>query len=369
MNRLLTTAALLLFIAPALAQAAGARVTVQQSAALAGEPFELRIEDTWPNACVPDLEAVRVVGQQIWVIARDTSEGSFCGQAMSSYRIDTGRLPGPQARLQEPGVQRIHFVIRSNTGLRLRGFELASMGADLPPAPALESGYWWADPGVKNEFAGRGIGINLERQGSILSGVLFGYDGAGDPDWSLGSGSVGEHFTRLGLSRLSQGAGPYAPYREPRELQTLGAMLIEPASPSRARLWLVYLEAITGDLSLREIEIVRFGFANSPANAWAGDWLLAPPADAAGEVAARQFAFVSLRSGRGEFTLLDASGDASLTCAMSGAGADRIPDLCSLQLKDAEGLSAYSFDRIGLRRMEGTDAAGRRIRMVLLGAD
>jgi hypothetical protein len=199
--------------------------------------------------------------------------------------------------------------------------------------------------------------------------VLYGYDEAGDPDWSLGSGSVGAQFSRLGLSRLSSGAGPHARYREPRELQSLGAMLIQPLSPSRARLWLAYLESTTGDLSLREIEIVRFGFASSPASAWAGEWLLAPAANAGGEVEARQFAFVALQGGRGEFTLLDASGEITLTCAMGGARSDRIPELCSLRLLQGEDLREYSFDRIGLRRMEGVDAEGRPVRMLLLGAD
>ena len=146
-------------------------------------------------------------------------------------------------------------------------------------------------------------------------------------------------------------------------------MLIQPLSPSRARLWLAYLEPTTGDLSLREIEIVRFGFASSPASAWAGEWLLAPAANAGGEVEARQFTFVALQGGRGEFTLLDATGEIALTCAMGGARSDRIPELCSLRLLQGEDLREYSFDRIGLRRMEGVDAESRPVRMLLLGAD
>jgi hypothetical protein len=351
-------------LAPALGQAAGARISVEQSAERVGEAFTVRVEDSWPNACVPELEAVEVDGPQIWVIARDTSEARFCGNAVSDYSLDTGQLGA--ARLGAAGVQQIHYVVRSSAGVRLRGFELAAMAGTNDPAPALESGYWWADPGLANAFAGRGIGINIERQGGILSAVLYGYDEAGDPDWSLGSGSVGAQFSRLGLSRLSSGAGPHARYREPRELQSLGAMLIQPLSPSRARLWLAYLESTTGDLSLREIEIVRFGFASSPASAWAGEWLLAPAANAGGEVEARQFA---LQGGRGEFTLLDASGEITLTCAMGGARSDRIPELCSLRLLQGEDLREYSFDRIGLRRMEGVDAEGRPVRMLLLGAD
>jgi hypothetical protein len=358
---------ILLMLAPALGQAAGARISVEQAAERVGEAFSVRVDDSWPNACVPELETVEVDGLQIWVIARDTSEARFCGNAASDYSLDTGHLGA--ARLKTAGVHQIHYVVRSSTGLRLRGFELAAMAGADAPAPALESGYWWADPGLPNEFAGRGIGINIERQGGILSAVLFGYDEAGDPDWSLGSGSVGAQFSRLGLSRLSEGAGPHARYREPRELQSLGAMLIQPLSPSRARLWLAYLEPTTGDLSLREIEIVRFGFASSPASAWAGEWLLAPAANAGGEVEARQFTFVALQGGRGEFTLLDATGEIALTCAMGGARSDRIPELCSLRLVQGEDLREYSFDRIGLRRMEGVDAEGRPVRMLLLGAD
>lgn len=367
MLRLLTLLSVLLI--PVLGHAAGAEIHLEQNASKPGEIFHLRIQDHWPNACVPEIETVEIEGPQVWVIARDTSEGKICGQSGRGYGIDTRWLGNGGTRLAESGVQRIHYVVRSRTGVRQRGFELIAMGEAMAPAAALESGYWWADPAVPNAFAGRGIGINLERQGDIQSGVLFGFDGNGDPDWSLGSGSVGPHFTRMGFSRLSQGAGPYALYREPRELQTLGAMLIEPASPTRARLWLVYVETTTNDLSLREIEIVRFGFAASPASAWAGEWLLAPSADESGWAHARQFSLVAVQGGPSEFTLLDANGTIALSCTMVGGSTDRIPDLCNLTMPDEAGNAEYSFDRIGLRRMQGTDSEGRGVRLILLGTD
>lgn len=363
--------ALLLSLAlPASAFAAGARIQPLRVAEAPGEGFDLRIDDTWPNACTPQLEAIEVAGLEVWVAARDQSEGRFCGQSPTPYSLDTRLLADAREGLEATGLQRVHFVVRSTAGLRLRGFELIAMGGELSLAPELESGYWWADPATDSPWAGRGIGLNLERQGGTLSGVLYGYDAAGRPEWSIGAGVIGPHFTHLGLSRLSDGSGPAQPFREPRSVQSIGSMLLEPASPSRARLWLAYQEPQTGDLSLRQIEVVRFGFDASPARAWStGEWMLLPPADGQGRSAARQLAFSEIEIDASGFILLDPKQGAALACRVNGTNAERIPDLCELSIVSGNETLAHSFDRIELRRMRGTDAEGRSVRLIHLDAN
>lgn len=363
-------ALLLSLMLPTLASAAGAQMTMLAGAAEPGDRFDLRIDDTWPNTCVPELEAIEVSGLEVWVIARDASEGEVCGQALTSYSLDTRLLTGQREGIELVGVQRMHYLVKSASSLRLRGFDLVAMGEDLGTAPEPESGYWWADPAATNPWAGRGIGLNLERQGATLSGVLFGYDASGEPEWSLGAGNIGPHFSRLSLSRLSDGAGPAQPYREPQALQPLGALLLEPTSPSRARLWLAYQDPETADLSLRQIELVRFGFDASPARVWStGEWLLLPPADDSGRSTARQLALSVVEVSANGFTLMDPELGAALVCRMGSANAERVPERCELNLVLDDGATAHSFDQIGLRRMQGTDPEGRRVRLIHLDAN
>lgn len=367
MTRILFIAMLAILPLPVLA--AGAEISVLRGAAKAGESFDLRIADSWPNACTPAIEGVEVRDTEIWVIARDTSEASLCSQRTTDYSLDTRQLTEAAPELSRAGVQRIYYAVKTSSGLRLRGFQLVAMEEATRVAPAIESGYWWADPAIPNAFAGRGIGINLERQGTILSGVLFGYDAEGDPEWSLASGPMGQQFTRMTMSRLSKGAGPYALYREPGELESLGAMLIEPASPSRARLWLVYVEPGTSDLSLREIEIVRFGFVASPSAIWSSRWLLVTSVDVGGTALARELNFVTVHGDRESFTLLDAAANATLVCKLQNTRSDRIPDYCTLSLETEGAPTRYMFDRIGLRSMQGSDDEGGAVRFFLVDAD
>ena len=363
-------ALLLWFMLPSLASAAGARMTMLAGAAEPGGAFDLRIDDAWPNTCVPRLEAIEVSGPDLWVIARDTSEAAVCGQTLTPYSLDTRLLASNREGIELVGVQRLHYVVRSTANLRLRGFDLVAMGESLELAPEPESGYWWADPAASNPWAGRGIGLNLERQGATLSGVLFGYDVSGEPEWSLGAGSIGPYFSRLGLSRLSDGSGPAQPYREPRSLRPLGALLLEPASPSRARVWLVYQDSETADLSLRQIDLVRFGFDASPARVWsAGEWLLLPPADETGRSIARQFAFSHVEGNASGFTLMDPERGAALVCRMGSANSERVPERCELSVVSEDKATTHSFDRIGLRRMQGAAPDGGSVRLIHLDAN
>lgn len=347
--------------------AAGALITAPQPAQRSGDTLHLRIEDSWPNACTPELSSVEVRGRDIWVLARDTSARRVCGQVVSRYVIDTGDPMTERATLAEPGVQRVHYAIESDDGLRLRGFELLTLGTPIAASSAPENGYWWADPQDGERYAGPGIGLNLERQGKMLSVVLFGYDAEGRPDWSIASGELGDHSASLGLSRLSNGSGPRGIYQRPKSVESLGRVLLEYDGPAKATFWLVYAEAEGIDLVLRPLPMVRFSFAQSTAETWLGQWLLVLPGSVESRPESHSFELSQLRPTASGFALTDASGTVELLCVAEDQTTDRLPDLCQLRIADQA--IELDFDRLGLGRLDGIDADGRRVRLLQIDAD
>ncbi|WP_395788923.1 hypothetical protein [Aquimonas sp.] len=347
--------------------AAGAQITALQPALRSGDALHLRIEDSWPNACTPELSSVEVRGRDIWVLARDTSARRVCGQVVSSYVIDTGSQLNVRSALVEPGVQRIHYAIDSDDGLRLRGFELLSMGTSAAPASAPENGYWWADPQDEERYAGPGIGLNLEHQGEALSLVLFGYDAEGRPDWSIASGELGQNTASLSLSRLSNGSGPRGVYQRPQGVESLGRVLVEYEGPAKATFWLVYSEAEGIDLVLRPLPMVRFSFAQSTAETWLGQWLLVLPGEVDSRPETHSFELSQLRPTTSGFALTDGKGKVELLCVAEDQTTDRLPDLCQLRIADQA--IELDFDRLGLARLDGTDTEGKRVRLLQIAAD
>ena len=352
---------------PAQAGARDARIELIERALAPGERFDLRISDTWPNGCVPELESVQVLGQDIWVLARESVDlQRACTQALRDYSIDTRTLGSAQLRLARSGLQRVHYAVRAGAELRIRAFDLIGMGGSAEPPPTLESGFWWAEPAAEGvpTHAGPGIGLALERQGGIQSAVLYGYDEAGAPEWILGSGGLVDGAWRMNISRLSGGSGPRAPYRRPSDAVALGQLLLEPLGPARARVWLVYSGSAAADLDLRSFTVVRFGFAGSPEQTWRGRWLLLPAADANGQSLARELDFEIVRRDDTGFILEDPVAQARLSCEHPANRAERLPSVCYLQVTGED--TAWEFDQLGLRRLEGHDASGAAVRLLSL---
>jgi hypothetical protein len=347
--------------------AAGAQITAHQPAQRSGDTLHLRIEDSWPNACTPELSSVEVRGRDIWVLARDTSARRVCGQVVSSYVIDIGSQLNSRAALVEPGVQRVHYAVESDDGLRLRGFELLNLGTPAVASSAPENGYWWANPKDGERYAGPGIGLNLERQGKMLSLVLFGYDAEGRPDWSIASGELGQNMASLSLSRLSNGSGPRGVYQRPQSVESLGRVLVEYEGPAKATFWLVYAEAEGIDLVLRPLPMVRFSFAQSTAESWLGQWLLVLPGEVDSRPESHSFELSQLRPTASGFALTDSNGKVELLCVAEDQTTDHLPDLCQLRIADQA--IQLDFDRLGLGRLDGTDTEGKRVRLLQIAAD
>jgi hypothetical protein len=351
--------ALTMLLAASATSAAGARLELLREPAAAGEPFDLRVQDQWPNACAPELSAVEVDGDEIWVIALDTAERRDCAPGARSYQLETRLSPQGFAVLAQTGVQRVHYVVQTQTGMRLRGFALIPMAMPAEASPQPESGYWWADPKSAQEFAGPGIGINLERQGQTLSAVVFGYDQEGRPEWTLASGPLGAHSSQMSLSRLHQGSGPRGRYQRPQAVDALGSVWLKAQGPGRASAWLVYLETETADLSLHRLELVRFSFSNSVANSWQGRWLVLLPGLDQARPQAREIELTELRGESGGFVLASADGGAELLCVYDETDVEGLPRHCQLTLTDVA--APLEFDRLGLRQLQSSRAEGVRL--------
>lgn len=360
-------AALLLGLSAAVAAAsepalAGAQIESTRGFSQPGDLIELRIDDSWPNACVPTLQRVEVRGREIRVFVREPTDAARCMAQPSRYRIDTRTLRGQRPALAESGVQRVHFILESALGDQLRGFELlepsAGGSAYLP-----ESGLWWPDPTQPSAHAGPGIGLALERQGDQLGLQLFGYDAEGRPEWTMASGGLSGGVVRLPLTRFAGGAGPRSAYQPPREGQLIGRVLLEPVSPSRALLWLAYDE-IDGGIALRQVPIARFAIAGSAAAHWSGRWLLALPAAGSDFGRTLELEFGPALTRNDGFLLLDDRSGAELDCEFAGSEWAEIPAFCRLRLPEA-GVDAL-IEHLALQSLQGTDADGGTVRLFRL---
>lgn len=361
--RLLALSLLPLLFVSGAARAAGAEIELLGDTAAKGEPLDLRVRDRWPSTCTPELSSVEVRGLEVWVLAREVGDRRSCIERVSEYSLETRLTPKGFAMLEAAGVHRVHYAVLTSTGTRLRGFTLMPMGLDSIESEAPESGYWWADPDAPQEFAGPGIGLNLERQGAVLSAVVFGYDFEGRPEWTLASGPLGSRFSQLSLSRLAQGSGPRGAYQRPRQIDSIGSLWLQPHGPGHASVWLAFMDSEHADLDLRRLEITRFSFAKSTAESWRGRWLLVAPAEE-DRLEARELDLSELRPVREGFALSSRDGGAELLCVNAEGGADGLPQQCQLSLADSA--RPIELDRFGLRQLQGNDALGLPVRLISL---
>jgi hypothetical protein len=361
--RLLALSLLPLLFVSGAARAAGAQIELLGDPAAKGEPLDLRVRDRWPSTCTPELSSVEVRGLEIWILAREAGDRRSCIERVSEYSLETRLSPKGFAVLEAVGVHRVHFAVLTSTGTRLRGFRLLPVGLESVDSEAPESGYWWADPDAPQEFAGPGIGLNLERQGSILSAVVFGYDFEGRPEWTLASGPLGPGFSELSLSRLAQGSGPRGAYQRPRQVDSIGSLWLQPHGPGHASVWLAFMDSEHADLDLRRLEITRFSFAKSTAESWRGRWLLVVPEEA-DRLQAHELNLSELRPMLEGFALSSRDGSAELLCVNAEGGADGLPQQCQLSLADSA--RPIEFDRFGLRQLQGDDDQGLQVRLISL---
>lgn len=318
-----------------------------------GEPLRIDVQGDWTKGCRPQLAAVDVRRSEI-VLRTDRADAN-CDRGdtlqLSTRTLDTPLLAPPAA-----GVYRVRVETTPQAGAdaRVLAFRLLEIGDAKAAAPLPESGYWWGEAGGEFDVAKPGFGTQLEVQGGTLVMTFSHYTDAGAPEWSLASGALNGRISELQINRLVGGRGPFAPFSAPARSEDVGRVLIEWLTPGRAVFWFVRRQ-IDESLLVQPVSMVRFAFASAQQGGWHGRWVLLP---AAGSGAARAIDFATYQAGDGGFELQAPDGEHML-CRTVLTRPNSPPRECTLKLSgDA---APIVFDQVGLDRLHGVDADGKRV--------
>lgn len=312
------------------------------------EHVYFEVSGTWPNTCPPQLLEMSAQGRELLLLATRETQG--CHATPTPYAFSSKVLPREEL-MPEPGIHRVRLEINASPGHEpsLAGFAL------VQPEPAesvmaLETGFWWAEQG--GEFgAAPGLGLSVETQAGLITLSVMGYDEHGSSAWYFGAGELTNGVAHLDLGQFEGGAGPFTRYAAPETIQLSGAVDVETLSPSHAVLWFSRADAHSGEISLRPLSIMRFSFAQEPADALLGRWLIA--ASKAGERDTRWVNFIESETFRDGFILHDEDETVSLRCDTPADRPGSPPSTCRMEGKDGD---VVEFTDIALRRLSGWDA-------------
>lgn len=323
----------------------------------AGSRIRISVEGEWARGCAPALEGARIEGRDIILESR-VPEGVCEGS--QRYRLDSDRVEGGSLRLTRNGVYRIRHEVRRAAGgePELHGFRLLHVGNSPDAGFVPEAGFWWPERGGEFDRAGPGIGVQMEAQGRTLSVSVLGYAQDGDPDWYIGAGAIAGLTAQLELNRLDAGAGPFDAYRTPAESVPVGTAHVEMLSPSRVTLWLARPDGSHGALQIQPISMVRFRFAQEPAEAWLGRWVVLAESDDA--YPTRRIDFATIERDAQGFALSDAAAQHRLACRAGPNQPNSPPLSCVLTLAGAKD-EVIDFRDIALNELRGWSNSGLRI--------
>jgi hypothetical protein len=320
------------------ALAAAPQIEVWPPAPDAGTAVRVKVRGEWPDGCVPAITDARLQGRDI--VLRAEPRPGPCGKDAQAFETGTETLPLDRLKLAGNGVHRIRFVVAGGPDQPgvLHAFRLFYVGNSPDPGFVPETGFWWPERGGEFDRAGPGLGAQMEVQSGTLSLSVYGFSAAGEPAWSLGAAPMRGHVAEVELSRLSHGAGPFDLYRAPSQIVTQGSAHVELVSPSRATLWFVQSGAEDGGLKLQPVSMVRFRFAQEPAEAWRGRWVVLAERDDG--YPTQRIDFSRLVRKKDGFMLLDADGEYRLRCVADAARPNSPPTRCSLRYASGDVLEA-----------------------------
>lgn len=323
-----------------------------------GTSLRFKVRGDWPDGCVPAIHDARIEGRDIVLRARVAD--ASCAATPQAYETGTDALPLERLKLAGNGVYRVHFEVQRGADgpAELYGFRLLYAGNTPDPGFVPETGFWWPERGGEFDRAGPGLGVQMEAQSGTLSLSVYGFEGDGRASWSFGAGAMKGHVAEVELSQLRHGAGPFEAYRAPKELNPVGHVLVELLSPSRATLWFLRSRADGRGLQLQPVSMVRFRFAQEPAQAWLGRWVVL--AEREDGYPTQRIDFVRLKTTARGFTLVDAAGEFRLRCEADTVRPNSPPSRCRLASK-AGTLLGVDFDHIALNELRGWTGAGQRI--------
>lgn len=343
------------------------QIRIEPAQPEAGAALQIDVDASWSDACPPRFESARI--EDFDIVVRSIRDPGRCTTEQTPYRIsadiagatDAGLLDaGARLPTTREGIYRVRYEVREGEGAepQLHGFRLLQVGTpdDLGFAP--ETGFWWPETGGEFDRAGPGIGVQIEVQSGTVSVSALGYGQDGRAGWFFGAGALEGRIAHLDLSLLEGGAGPFEAYVPPTSLQAVGHAELEVISPSRAVLWFVRAQAPGRAVRLEPMSIVRFSFAQEPAEALLGRWLIAAEDD--DTLPTRRVEFSRMQRKPGAVTLQDDAGEYALQCETPVALPNSPPGLCRLEAASAPDLS-IQFTDVGLQQMRGWDGSGKRI--------
>jgi hypothetical protein len=336
-----------------------ARIEVRPPVPDAGTALRIAIDGHWPDACTPELESARIDGHEIVLLA--SLAAANCAGEPHPFHIDTAKLPLQDLKLAANGFYRVRFEVQRDeaTPAELHGFRLLYAGNDPDAAPRPETGFWWPESGGDFDEAGPGLGMQLETQAQTLSLGVYGYDADGGSYWLFGAGDLAGHAPQVDLSRLERGAGPFDKYRAPEALTTIGQVHLEVLSPSRVNAWFVRPLAGGRGLEARPVSMVRFRFAQQPAEAWLGAWVVL--AESVEAMPARRVDFTTVENTDDGFVLRDAPREHELRCTLQKSRRNSPPQSCVLGIGTGEARREVDFSQVGLNEMRGWNSDSQRI--------
>lgn len=323
-----------------------------------GTRLRISVEGDWPDACPPVLKSARIEGQAI-VLLSEVPE-TACAGPSGRYRLESDRIPDASLKLSRNGIFRIrHEVRRGPEGpAELHGFRLLQAGNSVTAGFVPEAGFWWPERGGEFDRAGPGLGVQMEAQASTLSLSAFGYDETGAAAWHIGAGRIDGQTALIELSRLRGGAGPFEPYRAPAGVDPIGSVHVEILSPSRVTLWFVRHSGNGSELTAQPVSMVRFRFAQEPAEAWLGRWVVLAESDDGQPT--RRIDFVAIERDAEGFALLDREAHHRLACRLAPSQPNTPPLSCRLSIVD-EPKGTIEFTDIALGELRGWTGGGQRI--------
>jgi hypothetical protein len=357
MSRFLLPTVLLALLSVPWTATASARIEFSPPRPDAGTRLRVSVEADWTGGCAPVLETAQVDGRDIVLRSRVPDGG--CDNATRSYRLETERLPETSLKLTRNGVYRIRHEIvrRRDAEPEIHGFRLVHVGNAPDAGFVPETGFWWPERGGEFDLAGPGLGVQMEAQASTLSLSAFGYSAGGDAAWYIGAGQIEGLTAQLELTRLDGGAGPFDAYRAPAESTSVGTVHVEMLSPSRVTLWFARASG-EARMTLQPVSMVRFRFAQEPAEAWLGRWVLLAESDTG--YPTRRIDFTTIERDERGFALVDASGEFRLACRTAASQPNSPPLSCAFHPAQDKS-EIIEFRDIALNEMRGWSSAGPRI--------
>jgi len=334
-------------------QAEGAfAITLDAGASQQGS--RLKIQGTWPNACVPAFANASLSGKELTITARSTL--SLCEVKATplllsidpALALGIAALPG--------GIYHVWFRAAegAQAAPKLRAFAVLNANADSRSAIVPETGFWWPVNGAGS--VSRQV-LSLEIQGMQLSAALLGYGADGRSNWQFGTSVFDGRVAHVPLLQL---AGTEARAGEtPGRRGEAGLVLdIEFQSNSHATAWLGSTQ--DSAFEVRAIDIVRLPFADvSDGAAWQGEWILIADDDSAPQ---RLRLRASAAAADNRFVLGDSHSGITVDCLYDPENSDLPAQNCTIVQRD--GKVSARLDEIAMSRMDGRRADGVAVHLL-----